>query len=411
MLKSKVAKNALYLMVLQLLNNLLPLLTIPYLVRVLSATDFGALAYSQVVFGYIGVICDYGFNLSSTRQFAINRNNIQKCNEVFNAVLVSKLGIMLICLGILTPCILYINLFAQYKLIYFLSYGIVLGQVLFPVWFFQGMEDMKIIVVLNSISKILFTVLIFVFVRNDSDLYMVPLFNAAGFILSGAIGIYLALRKYRMKFSLPSLPLITSQIKGGFDVFIPSFFSTVINNGGVFTLGLFYPAATVGYYSAVDKIIRAVMSFFAPVSQALFPDVAQRFKEDKNAARSFLIKVGGGVTVAIIFACILSYFIGPWLLTLLYGQEYKAYAFVLNVLFIWFLFGVINNFIGIQFLIGSGNGKVYRKAFVYAGIGTLLMYITIKYLAITGVVLSMLGGEVLLTIAMLFLIKRSGLNK
>ena len=78
--------------------------------------------------------------------------------------------------------------------IYFLAFGMVVGQVLFPVWFFQGMERMKYVAFLNIASKLLFTILIFIAIRETSDYIYVPLINSCGFILAGVLGQILAFR-------------------------------------------------------------------------------------------------------------------------------------------------------------------------------------------------------------------------
>lgn len=405
-LRSKVLSNAFYLLALQALNTLLPLFTIPFLVRVLGVSHFGVIAFSQVIASYMSVVSDYGFNLSTTRLLSVNKGNAEKTAEIFNAVISLKVIIMLLCFITFSPFVFFVDKLWEFRDVYFLTYGIVLGQVLFPVWYFQGIQEMQTMVVLNAISKIISTVLIFVFIKQPEHIVLVVFLNAAASILVGILGLLLAKKKGRIVYKLPTRKQLKLNLKDGFDVFIPTFFSNVINNGGVFVLGVFHSSALVGYYSAIDKLIRAALNLFYPISQALFPSMAERLSENRKSAVDFIIKVGAAITGIILFGILLSIFFSDDLITLLYGQEYTAYSYVLIVLMVWFLFGVINNFIGVQYLVGSGNGATYRKAFSIAGVSILLMYSTIKYFDINGVIFSMLAGEILLTILMLYFIKR-----
>lgn len=406
---NKVVTNAFYLMVLQVLNNVLPILTIPYLVRVLGASEYGVIAYSQVIFTYISVISEYGFNLSSTRLFAIHSTDNEKVNEIFNAVFFTKLIIMSLCLVVFTPFVFFTETLNTYKWVYIFSYFIVLGQVLFPVWFYQGMEDMRSMVKLNSLSKILFTILIFVFVKGNDQLNYIPLFNAAGSILTGVLGLYFACKKYKLVLKFPPIINMRNQLKDGFDVFIPSFFSNVISNGGVFILGMFHSVAIVGYFSAVDKLIRAGLNLFTPISQALFPNISRMLIENKSEGIKLIKRIGLIVCSIILIGVIAGFIIGPWLLDLILGPQYSSYSYVFNLLSVWFLLGVLNNFIGIQFLVGAGFGKTYRKVFLITGFAMLLMYVSIVYFAINGIVFSMLAGELMLTILMIYYIRKQKL--
>lgn len=404
--QSRVASNTFYLMVLQVLNNILPLLTIPYLIRVLGADGFGVVAYSQVICTYITIISDYGFNLSATRQLAINRTETQQRNQLFTEVMLSKMLLLFLCLLFLVPAIWIFPALAANKTVYFFSIFWVLGQALFPVWFFQGMEDMKVIVWLNSVAKILFTGLIFLFIRNEDDISYVPLFNAIGVMLSAIMSLIIVFRKYQVKFSAFSISSFGKQLKDGFDVFIPSLFSSVINNGGVFVLGFFHSLAIVGIYSAVDKLVRAALNLFYPLSQALFPNISERLSTNYKEGVRFLKKVATFVVLGCLVGVVVGFWVAPYLLELLYGVDYRQYALLFNLLSLWAVISILNNFLGIQYLVGSGNGKIYRRAFLIAGVIIIMLFALIKPYAVNGIIGAMLGGEIILTILMLFYIKR-----
>jgi len=124
---------------------------------------------------YFSVIVDYGFNLTATKDVSINRDNIDKLNEIFSSVMVIKFILLLISFIILVFLTSTFNKFGEYSTIFYLTFGMLIGQVLFPQWLFQGMERMKYITILNVLAKFIFLVAIFIFIHNKSDYWKVPL--------------------------------------------------------------------------------------------------------------------------------------------------------------------------------------------------------------------------------------------
>ena len=182
--KKRFLGNFLSLATLQGLNYILPLLTLPYLVRVLGAEKFGLIAFATAVVGYFIVLTDYGFNFSATREVANYRDDKNKLVEIFSSVMIIKVSLLLISFIILLFLIFFFEKIGNDALLYVLTFGSVVGQVLFPVWFFQGVERMKYITIINIISKTIFTVAIFLLVKQTSDYLLVPLLTSVGIIVA-----------------------------------------------------------------------------------------------------------------------------------------------------------------------------------------------------------------------------------
>jgi PST family polysaccharide transporter len=402
-----VALNAFYLGILQAFNMLLPLLTIPYLVRVLGPSSFGVLAYSQVVFMYLLTICDYGFNLSSTRLIAINKNNSTRIQEILSSVIGVKISLFVIVTIITLPLVYYFVNDALQLRLYLWSFVFLFFQTLFPIFYFQGIEDMKPIVFINAFVRILSTIFILLFIKSEYDLPFVIIANSLGAFLASFAAYILILGKRGVRLIVPKYSSMLEQLKEGFDVFISNFLGSILANGGLFVLGIYQSASTVGYYSAIDKIVKAGMSMYQPISQALFPFISSLFNQNKENGTKTLIRIGLVVSVVLFVGIIILCFTSNSLLVFIYGTGYEELGYILVCLACWAAFSIINNIIGIQFLIGSGKSDIYRKAFVLAALLMGSLFWVIKLYSINGLLFITVMGEVFLTIIMILFIKKS----
>src|SRR5690554_1138812 len=141
--KKRVLANIFSLSVLQGVSYLLPLITFPYLVRVLGMESFGILAFATAVTAYFIAVTDYGFNLSATKDISVSRTDQQEVNRIFSAVMMIKLILTVLCFFVLIVLLVMIEQFRENWQMFMLTFGMVIGQAIFPVWLFQGMERMK----------------------------------------------------------------------------------------------------------------------------------------------------------------------------------------------------------------------------------------------------------------------------
>lgn len=332
--KKVIVNNYLSLSVLQVANYLLPLITFPYLVSVLGVEYFGLLAFANATIAYFNMITDYGFVLTATREIAVHRDDRNKVIEIFSSVMTIKFFLM--CISFVVLCILVFSFdkFSGEIIVYLLTFGTVIGQMLFPVWFFQGMERMKYIAILNILGKIVFTVAIFIFVKEKTDFYKVPMLTTIGALVAGVFSLVLIRKDFGIVFKFQNLSTLKSYLMEGWHVFVSRFYVNLYTTTNLFILGLLTNNTLVGQYSIATKIVDAVGAPFEPANQAIYPYLAKKYNENFKSFIKFITKISY-IFISVAAALALALFIFKNEIVYLVNGSYNpAINFLLAILFI-----------------------------------------------------------------------------
>ncbi|MDD5015066.1 MAG: flippase [Atribacterota bacterium] len=371
--KQRLIENFLSLSMLQGANYLLPLITLPYLVRVLGPEKYGLVAFAQAFIYYFIILTDYGFNLSATREISINRNKHEKVSEIFSSVMIIKLALMLVSFILMYTVVYTIGKFRKDFLVYVLTFGMVVGNVIFPVWFFQGIEKMKYITFLNILARLIFTVCIFIFIKKSTDYIYVPLINSMGYLVAGVSSLFLISKNFKVKFRLPNSVSIRHELREGWHIFISTIAISMYTTSNTFILGLFTNNTIVAYYSAAEKIVKAIQGLWSPVSRTLYPYFSRLCSENKKKAIIYLKKALIFTTILTFFISLGGYFFSTIIIKMLLGEKYIPSIIIFKILiFIVFAVGV-NNILGIQGLVAFGYAKEFSKIVSLLGLLHLIL--------------------------------------
>lgn len=371
--KRQLLENFLSLSILQGVNYILPLITLPYLVRVLGPEKFGLIAFARAFVQYFNILTDYGFNLSATREISIHRESNERISGIFSAVMIIKLVLLIFSLIILTIIVFSFQKFRKDWEIYYLSFGMVVGQVLFPVWFFQGMEKMKYITFLNLIARSLFTVSIFIFVKKISDYMYVPLLNSIGIILAGLLGIWVSFKKFPIYLKIPPWIEIKHQLKDGGYIFISRISISFYTISNVFFLGLLTNNTTVGIYSAAEKLINGIKSFNNVILQVMFPFVSKVAKESSLKAVKIVWKELKFFLALEFILCILIYLFSYKIVLILLGENFIGATPIIRILIFTVPLILSSAVIGQQILLNFNLKKLFTISIVYVSFFHLML--------------------------------------
>jgi PST family polysaccharide transporter len=326
---------------------------------------------------------EYGFNFSATRKISISRGDINRVSGIFSSVLTIKAAFLLISLFILNVLIFFVPKFRQNAVVYVFTYGMLLGNVLLPVWFFQGMERMRYIATLNIAAKLFFTAGIFIFIKEQADYIYVPLVNSLGFITVGAISLWIAGKKFGVKFTIPKVETIIEELKEGWHIFISTVAISFYTTSNTFILGLFTNNTIVGYYSAAEKLINVVQGMFTPVLQSVYPYISKLVHESRARAFGFLGKIGLLLRTGSLTASLVIFIFARPIVNIILGDQYQHSIIILRILaFIPFIVGTATIYANF-FLLGFGYAKQWAKVIITCGIcGLVFAVLFIHYLAL-----------------------------
>ena len=370
-------QNFAYLSLLQFAGYIFPLITMPYLARVIGVEGFGKIAFAAGVMVWLQTISDWGFNFTATRDIAQNRDNPQKVSEIFSRVLWARVALMLTSATILFLLVTFIPLFKKNADILFVSFLMIPGHILYPEWFFQAMERMKYITILSLLSKLVFTIAIFIFVKEKDDYILQPLFTSLGFVVSGCIALYFILIKWKVKLIIPTTSSIFQTIKKSTDVFLNSLMPNLYNSFSTVLLGFFGGEAANGKLDAGTRLVNIAMQFTQVLSRTFFPFLSRRLDKHNLYVRINLI-------VSLCISTTL-FLLAPFLINIFFTKEFIDAVLVLRITAFSIFFIALNNIYGTNYLIIAGYERQLRNTTtVVSVIGFMLAFPLIYYFGFIG---------------------------
>ena len=366
-----VARNSAALYGVQFCRKLFPLFTVPYLTRVLNPSGWGTVAFVLSMAEILTLIIEFGFNYSATREISRERDCRENCRDIMGGVLGAQTLLMVIAIGLAAVFSHYIPLLRNQPKLVVTGLVYAAAQGCTPLWFFQGLERLRLAASLEIGAKFAALCGVFLLVRSPQDGWKVVALQAAAAGVSTLAGIGLAFRSFGFRF--PNYELVRGALRRGWPLFVFRSAESLYGVANTFLLGLFAPAAVVGYFATAEKITKAMFGLLNPIRDSLYPRLIHLAASSEQAAaklarRGVAVMVSGGFVLSAAL-----FLMAPWFIKLLAGPSFTPAVPVLRLYSILPLVLSITYSVGLQWLLPMGRDRVVNRIILGGAVLNLLI--------------------------------------
>ena len=401
-------KNAIMQYIMIIAQYIFPLLTFPYLTRVLNPSAYGTITYLTATVSYFQIIVDFGFNLSSTKNIAEQQNDVTFISKILGSTIQAKTLLFIFSVVIYTIMIPFVDILKDNILLSYLYMGSVGLSIFLPDFLFRGIEKMEIITIRFIMSKIVTTILTFVLVKSVNDIALIPTLNIVGYIVAILLTWY---EIYRLGIHIrySKFFYVLKVIKESSIYFLSTFATTAFGATNTFMLGVMsLPPTHIAYWGISYNLISSAQSLYTPIINSLYPRMA--VGKDFNLVKKILYIFMPAILITVIIVyyfsdLIIDVFCGPG-----YSESIPVFRFLLPVL----IFSFPGMIIGFPVLgvIGKVKDTTISTIFsaVFHIVGLVILVYFNKFTILNVAILRSLTEAVLLFIRIYFLsrAKREG---
>ncbi|MBW3467532.1 oligosaccharide flippase family protein [Arthrospiribacter ruber] len=308
LIRNKSIQNFIFLVIIQASNILISLISMPLLIQSIGVDQFGLVNLALSVIILLNILVGFGYNLSGPREVAIQQGNKEQLSHLFSNIISSKI-LMAACASLLILIGVYVlDLFKEYQTILVFSCLLLFSEATLPLWFFQGMEKMKLISIANVFSKLLFLMGIVLFIHQPEQAKWVNfLLGGSGFAINSLLLLYVHY-EMEIRFYKPRFVQVFKSLKENTLLFLSNLASHISINGGLIVLSFFSAAATLGMFSLAERITMVLRMLPALIIQAIYPNASKLYQDNLPRFFNFLKKtyliallLGAGLSVFTFF--------------------------------------------------------------------------------------------------------------
>ena len=399
-MKSSLFKNLRLQTYLQIANTIIPIITTPYIARVLGASMIGVFSSAHATASFFTLFAVLGTTNYGTRCLSAE-SDVEKKKVLFFEIYCLQLITSLIA----TLCYLFYCVFlADNKLMAYLQLITLLGCFIEISWFYFGLEEFKATVTTSMVIRIISVVFLFVLVKSKDDLWIYAVIMLVGPLVSQLILWCIIIKKGYLGTEIPEIKRITRHLFPNLKLFIPILAMTVCNSTDKVMLGTLSTYEQTGFYSNIDRVINVPFSIFSGISTVFLPRITSICSENKERAKAFFIDTLSGIImlgVAISFGIIA---VSDYFIPLFLGPGYEECVFLINVFAPIIIIKCISNAIRLHYLVPFREESIYIKATcIGAVLNIVLNYVLISKSGALGAVLATLISETIVLIIQIVL--------
>ncbi|AUC72465.1 MULTISPECIES: flippase [Enterococcus] len=400
----KIIKNYLYNVGYQLFVIIIPLVTIPYVSRILGSNGIGINAYTNSIIQYFILFGSIGINLYGNRTIAYSRDNKKNMSQTFWEIIILRL----ICIVISYLLFLLFLFFTkEYKIYYFYQSFFIIAAGFDISWFFMGIEDFRKTVLRNIFVKIASLIAVFIFVKTESDVgkYILVLSIST---LMGNLTLWPYLHRFVSRPDFTKLDL-WKHFFPSLTLFIPQIATQVYLVLNKTMLGAMEGVKSAGYYENSDKIVKVILAIITATGTVMLPRVANTYaKGNKEKVYQYLVLSFDFVSSICIPMALGLAAIAPKFSIWFLGSDFAITGKIISILSLVIIFIGWSNVLGTQYLLPTNQTRYYTISVISGASINLIMNIPlIQIFGIYGAVISTVLSELTVTTVQLFFIKRT----
>lgn len=408
----KQIRNFSSLVVVQILNYLLPLVTLPIVVRIIGPEKFGIINYLNSLIGYFVLLIGYSFELSATRHVTSEVNNPKVLNQVFNKVFLAKSILFILSTVIFVSLFFFYSEILKDRIVAVFTYLLCVGALFDFNWVYVAKHDVHYTAAINLTIKILLNLSLLVFIRHQSDYIYHPLITGLAQVGLGVIAFVWAIKRYKISIEFPRLSEVWRVLWADKVLFFHSLSHTIYTTLNIVILGFMRSPLEVGYYSAGWKLIILIqVLLISPSTIVLFPVIGESFARDKNAGVLAIQRI-------IPFVLIVTTLIGIGILlfadvavNILYGYQFGETVSIFRILSFMPMMLAVNMIFGVQAMVNlKMDSKFFAITFSAAVISVCLNYFFIRQMGVSGAAISWFATETFCAVLMFITLTRNNIR-
>ena len=409
-IKNVFFKNFSNLSINQLINILVAVISTPILFQNLGETSFGLVNLAFSIFILLSIIISYGYHLNGPKKIAlINKINNEK--DFINEIISLRLFLFILISILVILISLFSDTFVGYKLIILFSIPIILSEAIHPIFYLQGKNNLSVLAILNSFSKLIYLSFIIFFINNSNDAYKVNLVFGFSLFLSYLffwVKIYL---NNRIKFVCSNFEKLVFRLKENFHFFLSSVAGHISVHSGLIILKLFVDSFELGKYALANRIAMLLRMLPVFIVQSVLQKATELNNDNNLKLKEYLnyFYVRGLATTLII--SILISICSKWIIVIFAGEEIKYSSKILSILaFVPFL--AMLNFKNILLIIIEEKKEILNKAtWISAFVMIIISFTSTNIFGGVGLAFSLLVSEIISFFVHFFLISKNYVKK
>jgi O-antigen/teichoic acid export membrane protein len=366
-------KNFSYLTALKGINIGFKFLLLAYLIRVLGDKNYGLVTWLDSIIQYFLMVINFGFNIYAAKYIVDHKEDNDKINEIVSSIFIIK-GILFVGSIIAVIGLGFLNEFNNYRELLFLFIFCGIGEVLFPIWYFQGKENLKPATFIVFISRLVLVIGTLIFVNSNHDALIYILLLVISSLIMGFMGAVYIFKHNKVKFIRIKVKIIKFYFKESFPFFLGRFLSLVFNFGTIFLIGMYYELEQVSGFDLSLKIILLGVIPFEMLQQAVFPTLART--KNKKLLKNLIL-------ASFIIGCLIgvcTYFLAETFILLFGGESMIGFVSTLKTLSIMSPFISLTFILGTCSLVAFGYFKEYNFSLICTSIIYFIILIILFYL-------------------------------